>query len=142
MPYLKGDVLELDELWSFVSQKSDKRWVWIALCRRTRQIVAYHIGDRDEISCRQFRKQIPKQYRKSWIYSDHWEAYQSVFTKHDHYHVGKDSGQTNHVERWNNTLRQRICQFVRKTLSFSKSDEMHELYLKLFIYYYNISLRM
>ena len=142
MPYLKGDVLELDELWSFVSQKSDKRWVWIALCRRTRQIVAYHIGDRDEISCRQFRKQIPKRYRKSRIYSDYWEAYQSVFAKHDHHSVGKDSGQTNHVERWNNTLQQRICRFVRKTRSFSKSNEMHELYLKLFIYNYNISLKI
>jgi len=54
--------------------------------------------------------------------------------------VGKESGETNHVERWNNTLRQRVCRFVRKTLSFSKSDEMHELYLHLFVYNYNISL--
>ena len=26
-----GDVLELDELWSFVLKKSQKRWIWIAL---------------------------------------------------------------------------------------------------------------
>ncbi|MCB0264409.1 MAG: IS1 family transposase, partial [Calditrichaeota bacterium] len=44
------------------------------------------------------------------------------------------------VERWNNTLRQRIPRFIRMTLSFSKSDDMHKLYLKLFIYNYNISL--
>jgi len=26
-----NDVLELDELWSYVFRKSDKRWIWIAL---------------------------------------------------------------------------------------------------------------
>ena len=44
------DVLELDELWSFVLKKAHQRWVWVALCRRTRQIVAYFIGDRREAS--------------------------------------------------------------------------------------------
>ncbi|MGB3619209.1 MAG: IS1 family transposase [Catalinimonas sp.] len=48
---------------------------------------------------------------------------------------------TNHVERWNCTLRQRIRRFVRKTLSFSKCEEMHRLYLKLFINGYNLSLK-
>jgi hypothetical protein len=39
-------VLELDELRSFVPKKSQKRWIWIALCRRTRQAIAFEIGDR------------------------------------------------------------------------------------------------
>ena len=39
-------VLELDELWSFVYRKSDKAWVWLALCRETRQVVAFVTGDR------------------------------------------------------------------------------------------------
>ena len=34
------DVLELDELWSFVGNKKQQVWLWIALCRRTRQGVA------------------------------------------------------------------------------------------------------
>ena len=40
--------LELDELWSFVEKKTNQAWVWIALCRRTRQVVAYAIGDRSQ----------------------------------------------------------------------------------------------
>ena len=44
------------------------------------------------------------------------------------------------MERRNGTLRMRVCRLVRKTLSSSKSDEMHELYLRLFIYNYNLSL--
>ncbi len=34
-------VLELDELWSFVMKKTKQAWIWIALCRKTRQVVAY-----------------------------------------------------------------------------------------------------
>ena len=44
--------------------------------------------------------------------------------------VGKETGETAHVERWNNTLRQRLARFVRKTLAFSKSDHFHQLALK------------
>ncbi|HMB92981.1 MAG TPA: IS1 family transposase, partial [Rhodothermales bacterium] len=46
MPKQPGDVLELDELYSFVGSKQEKRWLWIALCRRTRQVVAFAIGAR------------------------------------------------------------------------------------------------
>lgn len=136
-PARPDDVLELDELWSFVLKKSAKRWIWIALCRRTRQVVAYFIGDRSEASCRELWNRIPATYKKCHSYSDFWDAYQKVFSTETHQSVGKESGQTNHVERWNNTLRQRLARFVRKTLSFSKSDVFHEIVLKLYLFYYN-----
>ena len=132
------DVLELDELWSFVLKKSNKQWIWIALCRRTRQVVAYCIGDRSEVSCRKLWSRIPDAYRKCCSYSDFWSTYKKVFSKATHQSVGKESGETAHVERWNNTLRQRLGRFVRKTLSFSKSESYHEAILKLYLHYYNI----
>ncbi|MCP4424726.1 MAG: hypothetical protein GY803_09555, partial [Chloroflexi bacterium] len=46
-------------------------------------------------------------------------------------------GETAHVERWNNSLRQRLGRLVHRTLSFSKSDVYHEAALKLFIHEYN-----
>jgi len=131
------DVLELDELWSFIQKKSQKRWIWFAVCRRTRQIVAYVIGDRSEATCRKLWRRIPPAYRHCHTFSDFWEAYQKVFPEETHQAVGKESGQTSHVERWNNILRQRLARFVRRTLSFSKSDYFHNLVLKLFIYRYN-----
>jgi len=137
-PVHPDDILELDELWSFVLKKSNKKWIWIALCRRTRQIVAYFIGDRSETSCRQLWKRIPDAYKQCHPYRDFWEAYQNVFPSEMHQSVGKDSGQTNHVERWNNTLRQRLARFVRKTLSFSKSEAIHDLVLRFFIIHYNL----
>jgi insertion element IS1 protein InsB len=101
--------------------------------------VAFFIGDRDEASCRQLWQRIPDAYKHCSTYSDFWEAYRKVFATDKHQAVGKESGQTAHVERWNNTLRQRLARFVRKTLSFSKSDTFHELVLKWFIHYYNHS---
>lgn len=132
--------LELDELWSFVLKKTRKRWVWLALCRATRQVVAYAIGNRGEATCRRLWERIPEAYRGGCCYSDFWEAYRNVIPTEQHMAVGKDSGETAHVGRWNNTLRQRLGRFVGKSLSFSKSEEMHEVCLRLFLHSYNLAL--
>jgi len=137
-PAQGDEVLELDELWSFVAQRKKQQWVWLALCRRTRQIVAYAIGPRSAAICRVLWKRIPAAYRSGVLYSDFWAAYQQVLPTEQHQAVGKSSGQTNHIERWNNTLRQRVGRFVRKTLSFSKSQAMHAICLRLFVHEYNL----
>lgn len=51
LPAAPSDVLELDEVWSFVFKKGQERWLWTAMCRRTRQIVAFVIGDRSKATC-------------------------------------------------------------------------------------------
>jgi IS1 family transposase len=52
-------------------------------------------------------------------------SYAKVFPHKRHGAVGKETGLTNLIERFNNTLRQRISRLVRKTLSFSKKWENH-----------------
>src|SRR5688572_15133135 len=52
LPVQGGDSLELDESWSFVGEREAERWLWTAMCRRTRQIVAYAIRDRTQVTCR------------------------------------------------------------------------------------------
>ena len=74
LPAEAGDVLELDELWSFVGAKANARWVWVALCRQTRQIVAYFVGDRSAQSARALRERIPldlssKTWTRLWLFS-------------------------------------------------------------------------
>lgn len=129
--------LELDELWSFVGSKKRAVWLWIALCRRTRQVVAWHWGDRSAATCRALWNKIPADYKRAFCYSDLWEAYQKVLPKEQHQPCGKKEGETNHVERFNLTLRQRIGRLVRKTLSFSKSVLMHLIVFRLFLVRYN-----
>jgi insertion element IS1 protein InsB len=130
--------LELDELWSFVKKKSNKRWIWLALCKQTLQVVASVIGGRGIDTCKQLWANVPELYKQGIIFTDFWEAYQAVIPHEQHCAVGKDAGLTAHVERFNNTLRQRLARFVRKTLSFSKSDHMHLISLHAFLVRYNL----
>ncbi|MBU0510793.1 MAG: IS1 family transposase [Chloroflexi bacterium] len=55
-----------------------------------------------------------------------------MFPATTHLSVGKETGLTAHIERWNFTLRQSLARFVRKILSFSKSDTFHEVVLSVF----------
>ena len=139
--YEVGDVLEIDELWSFVlGQRPTNAGFGLHLCRRTRQIVAFYIGKRDADAARQLEQRIPYPYTLCPMYTDgnihHMKAfYRSICIGQKR----RKSGATSHIERWNNTLRQRLAQFVRKTLSFSKCDVMHRIMLEWFIIEYNLN---
>ncbi len=135
---IEATILELDELWSFVMKKTNQTWIWIALCRKTRQVVAYAVENRSEQTCRRLWEAIPQAYRTGHCYTDFWKAYQAVIPEEQHTAVGKEPGETARVERWNNTLQQRLGRFVRKTLSFSKSLFMHDACLNLFLRRYNL----
>ena len=140
LPAQPEDILEVDEMWSFVQQHWQKRWIWTAMCRRTRQIIAYAIGDRSHQTCQLLWERIPVSYKGCHSFSDLWDAYQLVFPPDTHQCIGKGERQTNHMERWYNRLRQSNARFVRKTLSFSKSDTMHEIMTRSFIIKHNLSL--
>ena len=92
----------------------------MALCRKTRQVVAYAVGDRSKRTCQRLWEVIPQGYRQGHCFTDFWAAYAAVIPEEQHSAVGKATGETAHVERWNNTLRQRLARFVRMTLSFSR----------------------
>ena len=47
--------------------------------------------------------------------------------------------ETDHIERFNNTLRQRVARLVRDALSFSKKLANHIGAIKLFICHYNLT---
>jgi len=54
--------------------------------------------------------------------------------------VGKETGQTNHIERLNNTFRQRVSRLVRGSLLFSKKLNNHMGATWYFIHGYNADL--
>jgi insertion element IS1 protein InsB len=86
------------------------------------------------------RESIPKDYRRRAARSDFWEAYAAVFPARTHRACGKEQGETNHVERWFCTLRQRVGRLVRRALSFSKSEERHAEAIHLFIANHNLKI--
>ena len=127
---------EIDEMWSFLGNKKNKQWIWIAMDARSRQIIAFHVGDRSGESARKLWESIPKSYRdKATFYTDDWQAYKGVIPKERHRVV---KGKANHIERFNCTVRQRISRLVRKSLSFSKKLENHIGAIKYFICHYNL----
>ncbi len=66
---------------------------------------------------------LPGVYRQCAVaYTDFWESYKTVIPSKRHQAVGKETGQTNPIERLNNTFRQRISRLVRESLSFSKKN--------------------
>jgi IS1 family transposase len=113
----------------------------LALDADTREIVGVYIGARDETAAYQLWASLPPLYRQCAVaYTDFWAAYAAVLPSKRHRAVGKETGKTSYVERFNNTLRQRVSRLVRKTLSFSKSLENHIGAIWYFIHHYNASL--
>lgn len=144
LPKPKGALrVQMDELWSFVDDKGNKQWVWLALDVTTREIVGCHIGDRSQHSALALWNSMPAVYRQcAMIYTDQWEAYKAVLPSQRHCAVGKETGLTSYIERFNNTLRQRVSRLVRQTLSFSKKLENHISAIWNFIHYYNEQMRL
>jgi IS1 family transposase len=137
-PPVPETVLEVDEVFTFVGVKVKQIRIWIVLRRQTRQIVSFFIGDGSMQSCKRLWRKLPYGYLKANSFSDFWKAY-NCLPQSTHQKVGKETGQTAHVERLNNTIRQRFSRLVRKTLSFSKREYMLNLHFKLWAYQYNLN---
>lgn len=143
LPASAAPVVELDELWSFVAKRADKRWIWIALCRQNQ--TSPRVRGR-----RPVRSDVPKTLAANSGGFSSGALFLALLGSvpasrcrpHSTRAVGKESGETAHVERLNNPLRQRLARLVGKTLSFSKSDVMHETYLFLFLHRYNTKLAL
>ena len=133
--------IECDELWSFVGNKENKVWVWLAMNANTKEIVGVHVGCRDQEGAQGLWNSLPPVYRQCAVcYTDFWSAYEQVIPSKRHRPVAKQSGKTNHIERFNCTLRQRVSRLVRKALSFSKKLTNHIGAIWYFVHHYNATL--
>ena len=132
--------VEADELWSFVQKKANPHWLWIAMDKQTRQILSFYVGDRSRDSAKQLWQNIPEVYRdQTTFYTDQYAAYQGVIPTGQHQAINKPARKTNHVERFNCTLRQRVSRLVRSTLAFSRKIENHIGAIRYFICHYNLT---
>lgn len=116
---------ENDEFWSFVGFKDNKKWLWVAQDRKSRQIVALHLGDRGAVGAKGLWDNIPEHYRQqATFFTDDWDANKQVVPAERH-KPSKKKKNTNHAERFFCTIRQRCSRLVRKALSFSKRLDRH-----------------
>ncbi len=129
----KAQTVELDEFWSFVGSKSNQRWTWLGLTASTRRIGAVVNGRRTDKSC----QQLLRKYQNSRVLefaSDQWQSYPKYVPSDLHY-IGKHK--TQRVERTNLNFRLHLKRLQRKTIAFSKSDEMHDAVINLYVHHHN-----
>ncbi|MGE0083538.1 MAG: IS1 family transposase [Desulfococcaceae bacterium] len=139
---VKGRLIpEMDEMWSFAGKKKKQKWIWLAIDRESGLIAGFHAGNLTRNDAKKLWKSLPGVYRQCAVcYSGFWEAYRKVIPESRHRAAGKETGQTNHIERFNCTLRQRVSRLVRKALSFSKNEDSHIRSIRYFIWKFNSAL--
>jgi insertion element IS1 protein InsB len=130
------EAAEVDEMWSFVGSKREPRWLWHAIDHWSGAVLAYVFGRRqDEVFLK--LKGLLEPFGITRFFTDHWGAYARHLAPETHV-PGKRN--TQQIERKHLTLRTRIKRLMRKTICFSKSIEMHDLVIGLFVNRYEFGL--
>jgi len=120
---------EMDEMWSFVRRKTNPRWLWHAIDHQTGKVLAYVFGRRqDEVFLK--LQALLEPFGLTHYSTDKWGAY----TRHldPEQHTVSKRG-TQKIERTHLTLRTRIKRLVRQTICFSKSIQMHDIVIGVFV---------
>ena len=130
------DAAEMDEMGSFVGSKSQQRWLWHAIDHHTGQILAYVFGTREDETFLQLQELLAP-FGITHFYTDGWGAYRRHLDPSTHT-VGKQ--QTQKIERKHLALRTRIKRLTRRTICFSKTIQMHDIAIGLFMNRYEFGL--
>lgn len=112
-----------------MGSKKNPRWLWHAIDRATGQVLAYVFGRRKDEFFRKLKKLLEPFGIKKYC-TDGWGAYERNLSESEH-EIGKRK--TQRIERKHLNLRTRIKRLQRKTIWFSKTEEMHDLVIGLFI---------
>jgi len=118
-------------MWSFVGAKARERWLWHALDHQTGRVLAYVLGTRKDAVFLKLRALLTP-FGITRYYTDK----AGVYTRHllpAQHTVGKLSMQK--IERKHLTLRTRLKRLARKTLCYSRSCDMHDIVIGLYMNY-------
>ena len=123
-------------MWSYVSKKSNPYWLWHAIDHQSGKVLAYVFGRRkDEVFLQ--LKALLEPFNISRFYTDDWGAYERHLEARTH-KVGKRD--TQKIENKHLNLRTRIKRLARKTICFSKTIQMHNIVIGLFINRYEFGI--
>ncbi|EFM6337846.1 IS1 family transposase, partial [Escherichia coli] len=122
---------EMDEHWGYVGAKSRQRWLFYAYDRIRRTVVAHVFGERTLATLERLLSLLSAFEVVVWM-TDGWPLYESRLKGKLHV-ISKRY--TQRIERHNLNLRQHLARLGRKSLSFSKSVELHD---KVIGHYLNI----
>jgi IS1 family transposase/transposase-like protein len=123
------DEAEMDEMWSFVHDKSQQYWLWWAIDHKTGEPLAFHFGSREHKNLDKLLDLL-KPFDIRVVYTDDNFAYKSRISQSDVI-TGKEN--TQKIERKHLSLRTWCSRLVRKGIRFSKSARMHKIVIALVI---------
>lgn len=121
---------EADEMWSYVRNKENQRWLWHAIEHQTGRILAYVLAPHEDFAFLELRDLLAP-FGIENFYTDNWGTYRRYPLPDCEHEVNKQL--TQKIERKHLTLRTRIKRLARKTICFSKSIQMHDIVIGLFI---------
>lgn len=171
-------VIEADEVWNWLGVKRENLdmakpyrkhggdiWLWVALCPKTKLVVAWKLGNRGTVSAKAFMDDLKSRLKhRIQLSTDGHDAYLEAVehsfgkdidyarkvrltdpvTKRSWHVVQVVSGNpdpahigTSYVERFNATLRNICRRYFRRTMCFSKNLDLHEYAVALTMYAYN-----
>ena len=113
---------EMDEQWGYVGAKSRQRWLFYAYDRLRKTVVAHVFGERTMATLGRLMSLLSPFDVVIWM-TDGWPLYESRLKGKLHV-ISKRY--TQRIERHNLNLRQHLARLGRKSLSFSKSVELHD----------------
>ncbi|XPO45237.1 IS1-like element IS1A family transposase [Shigella sonnei] len=122
---------EMDEQWGYVGAKSRQRWLFYAYDSLRKTVVAHVFGERTMATLGRLMSLLSPFDVVIWM-TDGWPLYESRLKGKLHV-ISKRY--TQRIERHNLNLRQHLARLGRKSLSFSKSVELHD---KVIGHYLNI----
>lgn len=120
---------EIDELRTFVGNKKNESWLIYGINKITGQVIDFCVGRRTKENIKKVTDTILHLNPKK-IFTDGLNIYSSIIPKAIHRVFAYN---TNKIERHNLTLRTHIKRLSRKTLCFSRSEDMLYNCVKLYL---------
>lgn len=121
---------EVDEMHTFIGNKSTHCYITYAINRVSRQVISFVVGSRTKENIGKVIDCI-KSLNPKRIFTDKLNVYPGLIDKSIH---TASAYKINHIERFNLTLRTHLKRLSRKTICFSRSKEMLECCLRIYLW--------
>ncbi|MEO5777787.1 MAG: IS1 family transposase [Flavobacterium sp.] len=128
--YQKGCSYEMDEMWTFIGNKSNVVWITYAIERKSKQVVDFILGSKTKENIQPLVNKLillePKR-----VYTDGLNLFPALIPKDIH---RRFQYCTNIIERNNLTIRTHLKRLSRKTICFSRSLVVLNCVLKIYFW--------
>ncbi len=115
------EVMELDELHTYIQQKKKYCWIWIAVDRKRKRYISYVCGDRSTQTGIKLWEKVKDITITDYYATDYWKSYGEFLPTDKHI---QSKAETYTVEGYNSRIRHYLARFRRKTKCYSKSLHM------------------